>query len=155
MVEVQMRRHINAVVMLALFDVTCASTSTRSTAPKDHFGSPADVQTALGDHDGFVVGKCTLWERPCVFVQGKGSERILPPDAEDWTPLAMERLRKLLYVSGHSRGFGRGCRGGGVIVEVESWKMMDASIEATGTNLRLANVSDTVTLCVSSIPIAH
>ena len=115
-------------------------------------GTPADMKTPLGAHDGYVVGQCLVLGQLRVFVRGTGTERILPLDVRRWEPLAMERLRKLGY-AGHSRGFGQGCEGGGMIVTIESWKKMDWAIATTGEALRDANVSDVVTLEVGSIAV--
>ena len=111
------------------------------------------MRTALGSHDGYVVGKCTEREREYIFVKGTGSERILPPDSKNWTPLAMERLRKLGRGLGHGSSFERACEGGGLMVSIESWRLMDENIEFIGERLKAANVSDAVTLEVSGIPL--
>jgi hypothetical protein len=142
-----MRPGTVAVAAFAL--LACASRSPSKERAHYDLGSPSDMRTALGSHDGYVVGKCTVRQREYIFVKGTGSERILSPDWKSWTPLAMERLRVIGQGLGQGSGFGPACEGGGLIVFIESWRLMDKNIELIGESLKAANVSDAVTLEVS------
>jgi len=110
------------------------------------------MHTALGPHDGYVVGKCTIRDEHYIYVKGTGSERLLADDYRTWSEVDRERLRKVGATVGHGSGFGRGCEHGGLIVWLESWRLMDLAIETAGERLVRANLSDVVTFEVESTP---
>jgi hypothetical protein len=136
-------------VALGLLVSACASSQGTRAQPPVDLGSPADVHTPIGPHDGFLVGRCTVWGHAASFVQGTGSERIVPDDVKEWSEAAKTRLRSMAPGFVVASGFGRGCNGGGLTVDVDSWRTIDKVIDIVGWSLRRSDASDTITIEVT------
>ena len=137
-------------LVLGLLAPACATGEGTRAQPREDIGSPADMHTPIGPHDGFLVGSCMVRGRAAMFVQGTGSERILPEDVKKWSEAAKTRLRRIALAPGSvATGFGMGCNGGGLIVDVENWRKIDTVIDVIGWSLRRSDASDTVTIYVT------
>jgi len=138
-----------ATVVVALA-VHCASNRKLEKAPVPvDVGSPSDVHTQLGQHDGFVLGTCEIIGHQHFFVQGSGAKRLLPEDVQQWSEGAKVRLRAFATAQPWvtATAFGKGCNGGGTISYVDNWRNLDSVIQIVGP--RLSRYSDIVTFVVS------
>jgi hypothetical protein len=137
--------------MLAAVFMDCATHQKLESRPvAEDLGSPANVQTPLGKHDGFVVGACEMGTSTFFFVQGSGARRLLSDDPEKWSEGGKVRLRAISapqpWVIGTA--FGKGCGGGVAISYVDNWRDMDSVLQKVGPNL--SRYSDVVTFVVQA-----
>jgi hypothetical protein len=137
--------------MLVLLGANCASQQKlEKKMVAEDLGSPANVQTPLGKHDGFTVGSCEMGTGTFFFVQGGGAKRLLSDNPEEWSEGGKVRLRAISAPQPWviRTAFGKGCNGGAAISYVDNWRNMDSVLQKVGPNL--SRYSDVVTFVVQA-----
>jgi len=123
-------------------------------------GITADATTKDGAYDGYAVARACR-EPDCVGVTGAGMtwwegmerERI-GEDArfragfERFRATALEALAGAGVRSVNGSALGGGCQAFGLVVDLKSWRELDAAIARVGALLRERDLREPVTLCV-------
>lgn len=124
--------------LLALVVAACCRPSAPPPVRFAPFGSPADVTTAAGDHDGYRI--TTACGRHAYGVVGLGDKPAASVDALTAIKdeLAGPALRALDPDGGI--GWGRACAGSGLVVTLSSWRHVDPALARFGLLVRLAGV---------------
>lgn len=138
-----------------------APTSSAGSAHAAVIGTPADSHARDGEYDGYRVTHACR-DRDCVGVIGTGAawwpgmERN--PIADDAHFRASfdafrRQVTAALDARGvrtvYSSGLGGACSDGGLVLQLTSWRELDAAIEAAGDTLRANGVRETIGICVN------
>lgn len=147
------------IVMMVL--VACSSNvhpKQRTVPPSE--GSAADAKTKDGAYEGYAVAHACR-EPDCVGVTGAGAkwwegmerERI-NEDArfragfERFRTTALDALTAAGVRSVNGSALGGGCQAFGLVIDLKSWREIDAAIAGVGALLSQRNLREPVTLCV-------
>ena len=134
-----------------------------SKADSSVHGSPADVSTAPGTYDGYLVVNECQYARPNFGVVGSGTawfNDVAPGD--DSRPAALSEFAHGVIgpalddvASVWGIGWGLACEGVGVSVDTNDWRDVDPIIGICGAILRDNKLREEIAISVGEVPVAQ